>query len=76
MANYGRTPGFIKYIRVGTCSPSNIPDDPVYGRRFPISDLFFPEMKMTDVRGTVAFVTIPASGKHVVFQRVVYEDIF
>jgi hypothetical protein len=76
MANYGRTPGFIKYIEVGTGHIDDLPDEPVYSRRFDILDLYFPLMRMEDVRRTRAWVEIPSDGRHVVFQRVWYTDIF
>jgi len=68
MANYGRTPGFLKRIEVGTGKLGNLPEDPAYENEFIISDLYFPGMTMADVRETRAFARIPADGNHVVFQ--------
>lgn len=75
MANYGKTPGFVKTISVGNCKLSELPDDPVYRDEFVISDLYFPGMTMADVRRTLAETIIPASGDYVVFQRVFYTDV-
>ena len=75
MANYGRTPGVLKTIKVGTAKLSELPDLPVYQDEFFISDLFFPGMTMQDVRPTRAHVKIPADGDYAVFQRVFYEDV-
>ena len=75
MANYGRTPGVLKTIKVGTAKLSELPDVPVYQDEFFISDLFFPGMSLKDVRLTRAQVKIPADGDHAVFQRVFYEDV-
>jgi hypothetical protein len=75
MANYGRTPGFIRYIEVGWCKLSELPDRPTYTDIFQISDLYFPGMTMNDVRFTRAAVTIPCDGQHAVFQRVHYTDV-
>lgn len=38
--------------------------------------MYFPQMKMDEVRVTRATCRIPADGDHVVFQRVTYEDVF
>jgi hypothetical protein len=78
MANYGKAPGFIKHIEVGTGDLRTISRDrPQYDSvAVNISDLYFPQMKMDDVRGTRASVTVPRYGMPVVFQRVHYTDIF
>ena len=75
MANYGKAPGFIEYIEVGSGSlDKGLPEQPAYSKRFDILDLYFPDMKMEDVRSTRAVVEIPGDGRHVVFQRVWYTD--
>jgi hypothetical protein len=75
MANYGKGPGFIQYIEVGEGSlDEGLPAQPVYSKRFDILDFYFPEMKMSDVRPTRAWIEIPGDGRHVVFQRVWYTD--
>jgi hypothetical protein len=75
MANYGKTPGFVTTIKVGTCKLSELPDEPVYQEEFVISDLYFPGMTTAEVRQTRAEAKIPADGEHVVFQRVFYTDV-
>jgi hypothetical protein len=78
MANYGKTPGFIKYIKFGSCKLEDLPDDPDYRvwKDHQVLDLYFPQMTMKDVRTDTAEILIPADGKHVVFQRVYYDDVF
>ena len=76
MANYGKAPGFISYIEVGKGSlEQGLPIDPIYSERFDILDLYFPEMRMEEVRPTRAWIEIPGDGRHVVFQRVWYDDM-
>jgi hypothetical protein len=77
MANYGKTPGFIRHIETGWCPIDEaVKGDPFYTDCFAISDLYFPTMKMDEVRETRASVTVPADGNYVMFQRVFYDDIF
>jgi hypothetical protein len=76
MANYGKAPGFIKYIEVGRGNlDDGLPSLPEYLQKFDILDLYFPDMKMEDVRPTRAVIDIPGGGRHVVFQRVWYTDL-
>jgi hypothetical protein len=76
MANYGKTPGFLKYIEVGTARVGTLPTRPNYQQpRFVISDLYFPGMTMAEVRPTKAWASIPADGNHAMFQRVHYTDV-
>jgi hypothetical protein len=77
MANYGKTPGFIKSVKVGRGKLSGLSDDPIYFDDIPVSDLYFPMMTMSDLRyPDDVEITVPADGEHVVFQRVFYTDIF
>jgi hypothetical protein len=76
MANYGKTPGFIECILVGWSKLVDLPETPQYLQRFPVSDLYFPQMTMSDLRYPGAFVTVPVTGEYAVFQRVIYRDIF
>jgi hypothetical protein len=76
LANYGRTPGFVKRVEVGSGRLSELPDGPVYTSTAPVSDLYFPGMTMKEVRVIHrAEVVIPADGHHAVFQRVFYTDV-
>jgi hypothetical protein len=75
MANYGKTPGFIRFIEYGSCHLNDLPVRPEYQRSTPISDLYFPEMTMKEVRLTNATLLIPGDGSHAVFQRVHYRDV-
>jgi hypothetical protein len=76
MANYGKDPGFIRYIEVGMGSlDEGLPSQPIYTAKFDILDFYFPEMKMGDVRPTRAWIEIPGDGRHAVFQRVWYTDL-
>jgi len=77
MANYGKTPGFIKSVKVGSGQLAGLSDDPNYSAEVPVSDLFFPLMTMSELRYLDDVeVTIPADGKYVIFQRVFYDDVF
>jgi hypothetical protein len=77
MANYGKTPGFIKSVRIGSGQLHQLADHPTFSKEIPVSDLYFPLMKMEEVRfPDDVEITIPADGEHVVFQRVFYDDIF
>jgi hypothetical protein len=76
MANYGKTAGFIKHIETGSCRLEDARDEPFYTDCFAVSDLYFPQMTMDEVRATRAVVVIPTDGSYVVFQRVFYEDVF
>ncbi len=76
MANYGRTPGFIKFIQVGKAKLGELPDEPAFEQTFDILDLYFPGMTMADVRRTRARIRVPADGDHAVYQRVFYTDVF
>jgi hypothetical protein len=76
MANYGKTPAFVKCIRFGTCRIDELPDIPVYTEEADVSDMYFPLMTMDKIRVTRAAVELPLDGTHVVFQRVFFEDIF
>jgi hypothetical protein len=76
MANYGKTAGFIKHIETGSCRLEDVLEAPFYTDCFAVSDLYFPQMTMAEVRATRAVVRIPTDGSHVVFQRVFYEDVF
>jgi hypothetical protein len=75
MANYGKTPGFIRRIAIGHGPVDSLPPDPVYQREVDVLDLYFPGMTMQDVRRTGVLVQIPANGSHAVFLRVFYTDI-
>jgi hypothetical protein len=75
MANYGKGAGFIQHIEVGKGNlDEGLPPTPHYSGKFEILDFYFPEMKMSDVRATRAWIEIPGDGRHVVFQRVWYTD--
>ena len=78
LANYGKTPGFIRYMKFGSCKLEDLPSEPDYRewKVYPVLDLYFPQMKMEEVRTDTAKIVIPADGKHVVFQRVFYDDVF
>jgi hypothetical protein len=79
MANYGKTPGFITRIEVGTGDLRDIDpqQQPIYDPiPFNVSDLYFPQMKMDDVRPSGACVSVPRYVQPVVFQRVHYRDVF
>jgi hypothetical protein len=77
MANYGKTPGFIKSVKVGSGQFEGLSNDPNYSSDVPVLDLFFPMMTMSELRYLDDVeVTVPADGKHVVFQRVFYDDVF
>ncbi len=77
VANYGKTPGFIKSIKVGSGQLDGLSDDPIYSKDVPVSDLYFPMMTMSELRyPDDVEVTVPADGKRVVFQRIFYDDIF
>ena len=77
MANYGKTPAFIKSVKVGSAQFKGLSEVPNYSKDVPVLDLFFPLMTMDEVRllDNVE-VTVPADGNYVVFQRVFYDDIF
>lgn len=79
MANYGRTPGFIKKILVGICKANELPADewPEHLTNiFWENDLYFPQMRMEELRETRAIVTVPIIEEHVIFQRVFFDDVF
>jgi hypothetical protein len=77
MANYGKTPGFIKSVKVGSGQLNGLSDSPNYSKDVPVLDLFFPLMSMSELRYLDDVeVTVPADGRHVVFQRVFYDDVF
>jgi hypothetical protein len=77
MANYGKTPAFIKSVKVGSALLAGLSDAPDYSKDVPVSDWFFPMMTMDEVRLLDDVeVTVPGDGKHVVFQRVFYDDVF
>jgi hypothetical protein len=77
MANYGKTPGFITLVKIGSARLNELSDDPIYSKEVPVSDLYFPMMTMNDLRyPDDVEITVPADGEHVVFQRVFYNDIF
>jgi hypothetical protein len=77
MANYGKTPGFIKYMKVGSGKLSELPDIPDFLRTVPVQDFYFPEMKMDEIRyPDDAYIILPPDSEHVVFQRVFYNDVF
>jgi hypothetical protein len=77
MANYGKTPGFIKCVKIGSGELEGLSDEPKYSKDVPVLDLFFPMMTMSELRYLDDVeVTVPADGKHVVFQRVFYDDVF
>jgi hypothetical protein len=76
MANYGKTPAFVSHTCIGWCKLDDLPDVPIYRKRVEISDMYFPLMKMEEVRPTPAKVIMPPDGQYVVFQRVYYQDIF
>ena len=77
MANYGKTPGLLTSIKFGSCKLADLPDQPNYTKEVQISDWYFPEMKMDEVRfPDDAEITVPSDGEHVVFQRVFYHDVF
>jgi hypothetical protein len=77
LANYGRTPGFVKHIRWGVGDLATISGVPQYNP-IPcnVSDLYFPEMKMHEVRPSGLRITFSRYGNPVVFQRTFYDDIF
>jgi hypothetical protein len=77
LANYGKTPGFIRYMKFGNCKLEDLPADPDLRefKEYQVLDLYFPQMKMEEVRTDTAEIVIPADGKHVVFQRVFYDDV-
>jgi hypothetical protein len=77
LANYGRTPGFVKRIEWGVGDLRTISDVPQYNPvPHNVSDLYFPEMKMHEVRPSGLQITFPRYGNPVVFQRTFYDDIF
>ena len=81
MANYGRTPGFITEIRVGTCRIVDLPESPTYEENFVtisvVSDLWATGTDpVIGLRATAAHWECPIDGAHVIFQRVFYEDVF
>jgi hypothetical protein len=75
MANYGKTPGFIRRVAIGVAPINNLRADPVYQHEIDILDLYFPGMTMQDVRQVGAVVQIPADDSHAVFLRVFYTDV-
>jgi hypothetical protein len=49
MANYGKTPGFIKSVKVGSGKLEELSDSPNYAQDVPVLDLFFPLMSMNEI---------------------------
>ena len=65
-------------MKFGNCKLEDLPADPDLRefKEYQVLDLYFPQMKMEEVRTDTAEIVIPADGKHVVFQRVFYDDVF
>jgi hypothetical protein len=77
IANYGRTPAFIKEVAWGLCLPQEWPVDS-YANHFVYEEILTSNMEkhMDQPTGPNGVVPVSGNSDHIFYARVIYNDVF